>query len=180
MISAPSNRRRLLLSGAGVGLTLLVLYLVFGGTAPARLQAVEPADGASVTVSPTEVALRFNAAPHPRVMHITVVGPGGEEVTRGDPVVDGTLVSVAVAANRPGPYRVGYHLDLGDGRPVAGLTTFTVGQGAGTTAGPVEAAGPAHGGHHMERDASTLVLVLIDLALMAGLVWILVRRPRVR
>ncbi|MEV4118646.1 copper resistance CopC family protein [Micromonospora sp. NPDC049645] len=180
MISLSPTRRRLLLGGAGVGLALLVVYLVFGVSAPARLEAVEPADGASVTVAPPEVTLRFSAAPHPRVLHLTVVGPAGKDVTLADPVVNGAVISVAVAAGQAGPYRVGYHLDLDDGTPVSGLATFTVGSGAASTSVPVEAAGPAHGGHHLERDASTLVLVLIDLALVVGLVWILARRPRVR
>jgi len=180
MISAPADRRRLLLGGAGVALTLLVAYLVFGGTAPARLQAVEPADGASVTVPPAEVVLRFTAVPHPRVMHISVVGPAGADVTRGAPVVDDTLIKILVAAGQPGRYRVGFHLDLGDDTPVSGIVTFTVGSGAEAAAGPAGAADPAHGGHHLERDAGTLVLVLVDLALAVGLVWVMARRPRVR
>ncbi|GAB3058886.1 copper resistance CopC family protein [Micromonospora schwarzwaldensis] len=179
MISVSSTRRRLLLGAAGVGLTLLVVYLAFGGAAPARLEAVEPADGTSVVASPTRVSLRFNTAPHPRVMHLTVVGPAGEKVSSGDPVLNDNLISVPVSASRPGPYQVGYHVELDDGTPVAGIATFTVGQGAPTTAGPVEAAGAAHE-HHLERDTSTLVLVLIDLVLVAGLVSVLLRRPRVR
>ncbi|MFI7544666.1 copper resistance CopC family protein [Actinoplanes sp. NPDC049599] len=180
MISTLAARRRLLLGGAGLGLVLLVSYLVFGGTAPARLLAVEPADGTAVTVPPTAVTLRFTAAPQPRVVHITVVGPGGADVTRGAPVVADTLVKVPVTAALPGRYRVGFHLELGDGSPVSGLATFTVGSGAEAAAGPAEAADQAHGGHHLERNASTLVLVLIDLTLMVGLVWLLARRSRVR
>jgi len=177
MISALPTRRRLLFGGVGVGLALLVTYLVFGGAAAVRLQAVVPADGAAVTASPAEVALRFTAAPRPRAVHMTVVGPAGQDVTRGGPVVDGALISVAVAADRPGRYRVGYHVELGDGTAASGVATFTVGDGAGPAGEPAEG---AHGGHHLERDVSTLVLVLIDLALVAGLVLVLVRRPRVR
>ncbi|WP_212994181.1 copper resistance CopC family protein [Actinoplanes auranticolor] len=180
MISALPTRRRLLFGGAGVALMLLVAYLVFGAPAPARLQAVEPADGTVLIAAPAQVALRFTAAPQPRTMHITVVGPGGADVTRGEPVVDDVLITVPVTAEHPGRYRVGFHLELGDGAPVSGLVTFTVGSGAQPAADPVEAAGAAHGGHHMERDTSTLVLVSIDLALMVGVVWLLTRRSRVR
>ncbi|MGW4947930.1 copper resistance CopC family protein [Actinoplanes sp. NPDC004185] len=182
MISALPVRRRLLLGGAGVALLLLVAYVVFGATAPARLQAVEPADGAVLTAAPAQVALRFTAAPNPRTMHITVVGPGGADVTRGAPVADDILIKVPVAAGHPGRYRIGFHVELGDGTPVSGLVTFTVGAGTPPAADPdaAEAAGAAHGGHHMERDTSTLVLVSIDLALMVGVVWLLTRRSRVR
>ncbi|WP_405090043.1 copper resistance protein CopC [Micromonospora sp. NBC_01392] len=179
MTSVSPTRRRLLLGAAGVGLALLVVYLVFGRAAPAQLEAVEPVDGASVAVSPTQVALRFDAAPHPRVMHLTVIGPGGDKVSTGDPVLNDNRISVPVSASRPGPYQVGYHVELDDGTPVAGIATFTVGQGTGTPTGPVEAAAPAHE-HHLERDTSTLVLVLIDLVLVAGLVSVLLLRPRVR
>jgi methionine-rich copper-binding protein CopC len=170
---------------AGVAVVVVVLGLpLLGGTAPARLSALEPADGALVTVRPSEIALDFSAPPDVLVMHLTVAAPDGGPASRGVPAVSGTRVTVPVTVRRAGRYLVGYHVELAGGAELSGVYGFTVASGAAAAAtNDVASALPAaSGGHHheLQRDGTTLALVLVDLVLVVALVIIIVGRPRRR
>jgi copper resistance protein C len=97
-----------------------------------RLDSSSPKDGATVETA-TEVVLTFNEDVNPDFVAVKVSGPEGSE-TAGKPVVDGTAVTQALAADLPaGKHTVTYRVVSTDGHPVSGTATFT------TTAAPASA-----------------------------------------
>ena len=90
----------------------------------ARLASSAPKDGATVETA-EEVVLTFNEDVNPDFVAVKVSGPEGSE-TAGKPVVDGTAVTQALAADLPaGKHTVTYRVVSTDGHPVSGTVTFT-------------------------------------------------------
>ncbi|WP_213002540.1 copper resistance CopC family protein [Winogradskya consettensis] len=175
--------RHLMVGAILAALAVFVVVRALDVPEPVRLQAVEPADASTAGAAPTAVSLLFTAAPRPTTIHLVAVGPDGDEVSRGEPVVTGNRVSVRVEASLPGRYQIAYHVVTGEGKAVTGQSAFMV-RGDSTAFAAAPAApltGADLAGHaHMNRDGGTLALVLLDLVLVAALVLIMVRRPRVR
>lgn len=171
--------------GALVALVVVAVLVLLVREEPARVSAVEPSNGAALTVGPAEVALVFTRVPQPREMHLTVVGPGGTVVTRGVPTLVDRRAVAPVAVARAGLYRVAYHVVLADGHQESGSSQFTVGlavpmagSAPGADVGPVAAGDTGH--EHLRRDNSTLVLLTLDLLMIGVVVVLVLRRPRRR
>lgn len=126
---------------SAVAATLLVggLAVLAAGPAAAHsiLISVDPADGAQLTTGPARVTFTFNENLQPSFPSVTVVGPDGNLWSKGQPVVDGPHVSIAVGELGPaGKYTMAYRVTSADGHPVSGTRSFTLTKPGTGTPGP--------------------------------------------
>lgn len=128
---------------AGTLACLLALATVLLGAAPASAHAAlvdsDPADGASLPEAPGEVSFTFSEdIQQPAYVVVTAAG---ERVEQGKVRVDGTRVSVDVAADAPaGRWTMAYRVVSVDGHPVTGTVAFEVERARAT---PSESASPS-------------------------------------
>jgi methionine-rich copper-binding protein CopC len=108
-------------------LVLLVGSAALGApaaSAHAKLVSSSPANGSSSDVGPSRIVLTFDEAV--TVTSVRAQNDQGTFVAVGDPVVDGSSVSVTwPGGQQPGLYRVGYVVISDDGHPVEGTIIFT-------------------------------------------------------
>ncbi|WP_409330434.1 copper resistance CopC family protein [Trujillonella humicola] len=136
------RRRAGLLLGAVATLLALALAGAPAAAAHDELTAAAPADGASVTTAPAEVALEFSGVVQELGAQVVVTGPDGTPVGRGEPrVVDRTLTQPLADRLPGGTYAVRWRVTSADGHPVSGTTTFTV--TTGEAPAPVQEASAA-------------------------------------
>lgn len=122
--------RRVVALALAVGVTLLL------GAAPAwahsKLEASNPAEGASVAAPPSSVSLTFNEDVQAGFTVMTLIGPDGKDYHSGNVTeTDETVTVNALPLGPAGVYQIGYRVVSADGHPVSGKTSFTL-----TTAGP--------------------------------------------
>lgn len=156
-----------------VAAALVALALVVGIGAPAsahaELVSSDPAEGAVVDAAPETVTLTFNEPVRLTSQQIAVYDAGGNEVasTAG---ASGTEVTVnlADAADLPdGSYVVSWNVLSGDGHPISGALTFSVGAASASVVAP-PAPESSSAVVTVLRDGLT-VLSLVGLLLAAGL-----------
>ncbi|WP_309069046.1 copper resistance protein CopC [Microbacterium sp.] len=141
----PASRRfrphRLLSVGLGALLALLGSVVI---AAPAAahdsLISSDPAADSSVETMPEEITLSFSAAlltMSPQDTVVDVLSPSGTDVSEGDAVVDGAVVSQAIGTiTEPGAYTVNWHVVSSDGHPTEGTFAFTVETASGSGVAP--------------------------------------------
>lgn len=121
---------------AASALAVLVLATASTGTlaVPAHahtdLLASSPAAGDVVPASTDRLILSFAQEVVPTSGHVTVVGPGGTDVTAGDVDVQGTLVEVPLELSASGSHTVTYRVVAADGHVATGDFTFAATGGA--------------------------------------------------
>ncbi len=141
--------RRAGLALAWLGLTLAWLGLAPSALAHAELRASEPpdlclapktsrgadletdaacTDGVVLDQAPASVQVTFSEHVEPIAGGLTVRGPDGRPVTRGDVRAQGTSLSVDVDAAAVGSYVVTWKLVSQDTHPALGSYVFSVGQ----------------------------------------------------
>ena len=106
--------------------------------AHAELRSLTPANGATLTVPPTELVLAFNEDINPAFVQVTLT-QAGAPVALAPPSVSLGTVTVPVPAGPEvgaGAYRIAYRVVSADGHPVSGASEFSV------TAAPIAAATP--------------------------------------
>ena len=158
---------------ARVGAALVALALVVLGAAPASAHAelvdTDPAEGAVVETAPETVTLTFNEPVRLTSQEIAVYDAAGDEVG-STATASGTDVAVDLdsAADLPdGTYVVSWNVLSGDGHPIAGALTFSVGSpSASVTAAPEPESSSA--AVTVVRDVLTAV-TYVGLLLAAGL-----------
>lgn len=143
-----SLTRRLAAIAAAIGLGLAaVLITAVPASAHDELLVSDPADGASVETLPEEISLTFSAFPldEPGATLVEVTDATGAALTSGDPVVDGTEVTQALAGPATGAVSVLWKIVSSDGHPIDGEFTFTVAGGdpSATATAPAEPSGSA-------------------------------------
>ena len=119
------------------GRVLMVVGLVLSGLLVAATPAAahnaltgsDPQDGASVDAPPRQVELRFLASLDPANSELAVTGPEGDSVLAGDPVFDGSQVTIPVATTVAGDYEIAYGVLSRDGHFVEGTVEFTLTEG---------------------------------------------------
>lgn len=98
--------------------------------AHAHLSSSEPADGSSLTASPTRIALQFSEGLEPAFSHMTVSEPSGETMPLDNEIVGGPgdmeLSSSPATPLRAGAYVVKWNVLSKDGHKTTGTTSFTV------------------------------------------------------
>ncbi|MCY4725385.1 copper resistance protein CopC [Nocardioides sp. STR2] len=165
---------------ARVGVALVALALVVLGAAPASAHAelvdTDPAEGAVVETAPDTVTLTFNEPVRLTSQEIAVYDASGTEVG-STATASGTDVSVdldGAADLADGTYVVSWNVLSGDGHPIAGALTFSVGAPSTSVAAAPEPASSS-ATVTVVRDVVTVVtyvglLVAAGLALFLALV----------
>jgi len=118
--------------GTGLGLLLAALALLLGPATPAHAHAVlvssSPVADSVLSAPPTEVVLTFSETVRHVPGKIRVIGPDGSRVDRGEPTLNGAVVTIPVDPGGPrGTYLVTYRVISADSHPVAGAYTYSVG-----------------------------------------------------
>jgi methionine-rich copper-binding protein CopC len=130
---------RRLLSALMTGLFLLGFGIAATGVAAAHSAATGsvPEDKATVDSGPARVSVMFNEELQPSFPSLTVVGPDGNLWSKGEPVVEGNTVSVALGELGPvGEYTIAYRVTSADGHPVSGKRQFTLSKPGNGAPGP--------------------------------------------
>ncbi|AQP48310.1 hypothetical protein BW730_13165 [Tessaracoccus aquimaris] len=116
-----------------VGLFALVLALLAPASpaaAHADLESSDPADGAVLAASPAVIKLVFSEAVTPVPGAFRLFGSAGE-LPQPDATATGATVSVRPAGDATGRLLLAYRVISGDGHPVSGTLSFTVGTDTG-------------------------------------------------
>jgi copper resistance protein C len=130
---------RKLFTGLVAGLLLGGLAVLAAGPAAAHsiVVSTDPADGAQLNRGPAKVSLTFNENLQTSFPALTVVGPDGNLWSKGQPTIDGPVISVPVGDLGPaGKYTVAYRVTSADGHPVSGTRSFTLTTAGAGTPGP--------------------------------------------
>ncbi|HEV7624852.1 MAG TPA: copper resistance CopC family protein [Amnibacterium sp.] len=184
-MSSTDGRRARLLAVLALLLTALAVLL---GAAPVQahdyLVSSTPAAGSTVTTSPEQVTLTFDAA----VLStgngsdvVAVTGPGGKHFETACPVVGNDGVSTAVRLGPPGTYTVSWRVVSADGHPVADSIRFRYAPVSGASAATGSAAGPTCGNAAVRSGPSAAAprpvsggSVVVLISMVAGLLALLV------
>jgi copper transport protein len=148
-------------------LVALALVLLGGSPAAAHAELVEtdPAEGAVVETAPEAVTLTFNEPVRLTSQEIAVYDAGGDPVasTAGATGAEVTVGLTDAAGLEDGTYVVSWNVLSGDGHPISGALTFSVGAPSADVAAPPE-----------PESSSAVVTVLRDVVTVASLVGLLV------
>ncbi|TGN64593.1 copper resistance protein CopC [Nocardioides eburneiflavus] len=152
------------MSAALVALALVVL----GGSpaaAHAELVETDPAEGAVVGTAPETVTLTFNEPVRLTSQEIAVYDAAGDPVasTAGATGAEVTVGLTDAAGLEDGTYVVSWNVLSGDGHPISGALTFSVGAPSADVAAPPE-----------PESSSAVVTVVRDVVTVAALVGLLV------
>lgn len=158
---------------ARVGVALVALALVVLGAAPAsahaELIATDPAEGSVLETAPDTVTLTFNEPVRLTSQEIAVYDAAGDEVgsTAGSSGTEVTVDLTGAADLADGTYVVSWNVLSGDGHPISGALTFSVGApSASVTAAPEPQSSST--AVTVVRDVVTVV-TYVGLLLAAGL-----------
>ncbi|MET7423033.1 copper resistance CopC family protein [Dactylosporangium sp. NPDC005555] len=155
----------------------ILAFALLAEPAPARLSAMDPADGATVQAAPTAVTATFSGELATYDYHLSVAHEGGVTVTTGAVRRDGATLTVPVELTGTGTYLVAYHVRLADGVELSAVTRFGVGVPAAPVAGDPAAAAAA-GHQHLSDDPMNLALLVLDAVLLVALAYALLRWGR--
>ncbi|PKH43413.1 copper transport protein [Nocardioides alpinus] len=165
----PAQWHRALPRGwALVAAALVALALVLGNgaaaSAHAELVETDPAEGSVVETAPETVTLTFSEAVRLTSQEIAVYDAQGEPVasTAGASGEEVTVDLTGAADLPDGTYVVSWNVLSGDGHPIAGALTFSVGAPSATVAAPPE-----------PDTSSAVVTVLRDVVTVATLLGLL-------
>lgn len=166
----------------------LVMMLGLAGPALAHdtLISSDPAEGATLTKSPTEVSFTFDLPVKDFNTQLRVFGPNGHNYTTGAPVITGATVSATMAAGPAGEYCAAFRIVSADGHPVTGQIHFTLADSAAGTANGTPTAEDVNCDNANESDSAESsglgawwwVVAAIVLILAVGAILIAARRPR--
>lgn len=125
----PSRRPSVIRGLVAVALALAATGLIAGpASAHAQLVSTDPADGATISAPPSTVTLTFDEALLADTETISINDENGNVVASQQATPDGTTVSVPWPAElTAGTFQVAYRVVSGDGHPVTGAFTFTIG-----------------------------------------------------
>jgi copper transport protein len=158
---------------ARVGVALVALALVVLGAAPASAHAeligTDPAEGSVLETAPDTVTLTFNEPVRLTSQEIAVYDAAGDEVG-STAVSSGTEVTVDLtdaADLADGTYVVSWNVLSGDGHPISGALTFSVGAPSASVSAAPEPQSSSTA-VTVVRDVVTVVTYL-GLMLAAGL-----------
>ncbi|WP_236666294.1 copper resistance CopC/CopD family protein [Nocardioides baculatus] len=162
-----------------VAALLVALAIVLGGVSPAsahaELVSTDPEEGAVVETAPAEVTLTFNEPVRLTSQQIAVYDAEGDPVDASaganGPAVTVTLPGAADLAD--GTYVVSWNVLSGDGHPISGALTFSVGAPSASVSAP-PAPETSSWAVEVVRDVVT-VASLVGLLLAAGLAIFLAR-----
>ena len=110
-----------------------ILSAAFFALAHSFPESETPAAGQTLTSSPAEVAIKFDAHIEKLFAKLDVLGPESKIESVTKPVVssDGYTLSVKVGNLKPGDYKVQWAVTCVDTHHTEGSYTFTVGSSGG-------------------------------------------------
>ena len=158
-------------------LLALPLAVVIAGPAAAHTKVVSssPANGSSLTSTPTEVSLTFDEVPQ-SITSVRAQSSDGPLVAVGEPVLNDKTVTVSWPQGQaPGLYRLVCVLVSDDGDPVEETVIFSYSSTGVTVAAPV----PAVDAESTMGKIWILGVVIVALAALALLLQTRRRRPLV-
>lgn len=128
---APHPRPRRL-AALGVALGLVGAFAAGPAFAHDELVSSDPSADAQIEVLPDAVTLTFSGVliDEPGINRVSVTDAAGTELTEGDPVLDGTLVTQALGETSAGEITVVWRVVSSDGHPVSGEYSFVAGDAA--------------------------------------------------
>jgi copper resistance protein C len=191
LTSRPRARRLVAVPVASLFGLVALVWLAAPASAHSQLISMDPADGSTVAVAPTQVVLTFDE----NIQHIgaavVVIGPGGTRVDDGPVVVAGpTATEQLHPLTTPGRYTVSYRVVSDDGHPVTctlgfvlvGVTASASSGGAPADTGPGTQAGTVP---HASASASgglvaPAVILLVAAVAATGLAVVRLRARRRR
>ncbi|MET0419892.1 MAG: copper resistance CopC family protein [Actinoplanes sp.] len=144
--------------------------------APMTLVSSTPGAGAVLPSAPGGVDLRWSTPPDARLSHVVVEDSDGRTVPSGTLRTDpGNVLHLPITGDAKGIYTLGYHVVGIDGGESTGSMRFSI------DAGPVPPGpAPAVKTHEHGIDPASASLLLINFAVVAGAVIMLLLRPRPR
>jgi methionine-rich copper-binding protein CopC len=119
-----------------VAMVFSVLVLTFAVPVAVRAHSfpeVEtPAAGQTLSTTPSEVTIKYDAPIEKLFAQLAVIGPDGSDVAEGKPMVgsDGYTLAVKVPKLKPGDYLVKWGVVCIDTHHTQGSYTFTVAGGS--------------------------------------------------
>lgn len=121
-----------------------VFVVVPPAAAHDQLLSSDPADGDTVDEMPAAITLTFSGEPMETGAEIMIRGETGQEINLDSLHADGATLSADLPSTLPGGvYDVAWHIVSGDGHPLEGTFSFTVGApGDGEDAGTIEMPAP--------------------------------------
>ena len=158
-------------------LLALPLAVVIAGPAAAHTKVVSssPANGSSLTSTPTEVSITFDEVPK-SITSVRAQSSDGPLVAVGEPVLNDKTVTVSWPQDQaPGLYRLVCVLVSDDGDPVEETLIFSYSSPGGPVAAPV----PAVDAQSTMGKIWILGVVIVALAALALLLQTRRRRPLV-
>lgn len=166
-------------------LTLAGALMLASGPAAAHSVVIgsTPEQGEQIAEAPERVDVIFNEALQEQFAAITVVGPDGNLWSTGDPMVDGSTVSVGLDGLGPvGEYTIAYRVTSADGHPVSGTRTFTLTQEGTGIPGEAAAGGdtaPASDGT-IDNGGGPAIwwFVVAGVVVVAAALWFVLRKPK--
>lgn len=129
----PDPARR---AGAVLGAVLaacLMVAALFVVVPPAaahdQLLSSDPKDGAKLDEMPPSIVLTFSGEPMETGAGVVLTSEDGQEVALNDLTADGATLTATVPSTLPGGvYEASWHIVSGDGHPLEGAFSFTVGK----------------------------------------------------
>jgi methionine-rich copper-binding protein CopC len=170
---------------AAVTLVLGALVLLGAPSALAHtvLLSAVPANGATLTSSPSQSVLTFDEPVQASTLQLAVTASSGATVSASPPSVAGTVVTQSLPPDLPNDtYTLAYRLVSVDGHPVSNAITFIV-KNPASSAAPVTSPAPSpsssqSGSSSTKRDPARLVGGLTVFAVAVAIVALSRRRGR--
>ncbi len=168
-----------------VGVAALLALGVTGIVAPpgqahSQLVSSSPANGATLAVAPTKVVFTFDEDLLPDLDTLSINNDQGVNIASKQVEPVANTLSIDWPANtQGGTYQVAYRIVSGDGHPVTGAISFSV--GATNSAAPTPASSSTtpesqSGSAGVPTTTIVSVVALIAAVLSIGLIVMLVRR----
>jgi methionine-rich copper-binding protein CopC len=162
----------------GVGAAVLAVTAAVPAAAHNSLQSTSPADGQTVTRTPSSVVLTFDEPALAMGTRIVVTGPDGE-VQQGPARSVDNSVSQDLQGEAPaGSYTVAWRVTSADGHPISGSFSFTSSQAGVARPAPSASASHQHSPAPPSSGRVPPWLGLVVLVAVAGTAAALVRRRR--
>ena len=137
-----ARTRAIVLATALFGALALFLAVAPPALAHDELVSATPADGTVLEEAPAEIKLVFSSELMDLGNQVIVADASGTDQVQGEPVLNRETLVQKLPALADGEYQVSWRAVSGDGHPITGAFSFTVGDPA--TGG--EATDPAAGG----------------------------------
>lgn len=141
-----------------------------------------PEQGEQIAEAPEQVGVTFNEALQEQFAALTVVGPDGNLWSKGDPIVDGSTISVDIDGLGPvGEYTIAYRVTSADGHPVSGTRTFTLTQEGAGTPGEAAAGDAAPASESATDEGGGPAIwwfVVAGVIVVVAALWFVLRKPK--